>query len=221
MPGKTAGRCDGAADGPLLSTARRPNGAGAKRQRVDTVAAQDRGPLGRLRSLGRSALGLDMLLPDDFKVRMQSESVWRDTPVVDMALAHQEARPERSHLRFTLLQARSEADPAREHEHACFSARLGVSPDQLRCVSIFRDTLTDLDLSDTHAILVGGAGQYSVLDDLDDVRDFVSYIAWLASSDSTATLPVFASCFGFQALVMGMGARSLLTSPMRKWAPTR
>jgi GMP synthase (glutamine-hydrolysing) len=112
-----------------------------------------------------------------------------------------------------LLQARSEADPARGHEHACFAARLGVSPDQIRCVSIFQDTLSQVDLSATHAILVGGAGQYSVLDELDSVRQFVAYIAWLASSDTTESMPMFASCFGFQALVMGLGGEVIADEP--------
>mgnify|MGYP000669009141 CR=1 FL=1 len=144
---------------------------------------------------------------------MQSEPAWLDTPVTDMALARQGARADRAHLRFILVQARTEDDPARGHEHACFAARLGVSPDQVRCVSIFQDTLAEVDLSDTHAVLVGGAGQYSVLDDIAPVRDFVTYTAWLASSDRTATLPVFASCFGFQAMVMGLGGEVIADEP--------
>ncbi len=112
---------------------------------------------------------------------MQSEPTWLDQPVTDTASAHSEALPERAHLRFILVQARTEDDPARGHERACFAARLGVSPDQLDCVSIFADTLSEIDLSGVHGVLVGGAGQYSVLDDLGPVRDFVAYTAWHAT----------------------------------------
>lgn len=144
---------------------------------------------------------------------MQSEPTWLDQPVTDTASAHSEALPERAHLRFILVQARTEDDPARGHERACFAARLGVSPDQLDCVSIFADTLSEIDLSGVHGVLVGGAGQYSVLDDLGPVRDFVAYTAWLASSDQTASLPVFASCFGFQAMVLGLGGEVIADEP--------
>jgi GMP synthase (glutamine-hydrolysing) len=144
---------------------------------------------------------------------MQSEPSWLDQPVTDMASAHAEALPERAHLRFILVQARTADDPARSHEHACFAARLGVSPNQIDCVSIFEEELSELDLTGAHGVLVGGAGQYSVLDELDPVRDFVAYTAWLASSHQTASLPVFASCFGFQAMVMGLGGEVIADEP--------
>lgn len=126
-------------------------------------------------------------------------------PVTTLALAAEHALAERSGLRVTLIQARNADDPARDHEHACFAARMGLHPDQVACVSIFEVDLTTIDLDATDAVLVGGAGQYSVLDDLDSVRDFVRYTAWLATSDTTHDVPVFASCFGFQAMVLGMG----------------
>jgi len=123
------------------------------------------------------------------------------------------ARPERAGVSVTLIQARNADDPARNHEHACFAARMGLHPDQVVCVSIFESELTALDLSGTDAVLVGGAGQYSVLDALDPVRRFVDYVAWLSDSPETADLPVFASCFGFQAMVLGLGGTVIEDAP--------
>lgn len=125
--------------------------------------------------------------------------------VTTLESAEAQARPERAALRVTLIQARNADDPARTHEHACFAARMGLRPDQVHCVSIFEADLASLDLSATDAILVGGAGQYSVLDRLPAVEAFVAFVAGVATRPDTATLPMFASCFGFQALVKGLG----------------
>jgi len=104
-----------------------------------------------------------------------------------------------------LLQARNADDPAGMHEQACFAARMGLHPDQVQCVSIFERDLETLELAEVDALLVGGAGQYSVLDDLPAIQDFVRFLAFVATDPSTADLPMFASCFGFQALVLGLG----------------
>jgi GMP synthase (glutamine-hydrolysing) len=130
-----------------------------------------------------------------------------------MASATSTARPDRARVVAVLLQARNETDPAREHEHACFAARMGLHPDQVRCISIFDTDLSSLDLRSVDVVLVGGAGQYSVLDSMDAIRSFVDYTAWLATSPTTRELPVFASCFGFQALVLGLGGSVVQDEP--------
>ena len=127
--------------------------------------------------------------------------------------ASRDALPDRGGVRVTLLQARKDDDPARTHEHACFSARMGLHPDQVHCVSIFDTDLFTLDLHATDAILVGGAGQYSVLDDIPAIRRFVDFLAFVATDPSTSELPLFASCFGFQALVLGLGGTVIEDAP--------
>jgi GMP synthase (glutamine-hydrolysing) len=82
---------------------------------------------------------------------------------------------------------------------------MGLHPDQVQCVSIFDRALSSLNLAEVDALLVGGAGQYSVLDELPAVQRFVSFLAFVATDASTADLPMFASCFGFQGLVLGLG----------------
>lgn len=110
-------------------------------------------------------------------------------------------RPLPDSLRIVLLQARNPGDPAREAEHGCFARRIGVEPQRIEAVDIFEDSLDGALLRRTDCLLVGGAGQYSVLDELASIQRFCGYLAECAE----AGLPTFASCFGFQALVVGMG----------------
>lgn len=108
--------------------------------------------------------------------------------------------PDRA-LHFTLLQARNQGDPAREAEISCFAERLGLPPGRMRPVDVLRDPLDPGLYADTDVVLVGGAGEYSVLDDLPPIRRFVTFVAETAERG----FPMFASCFGFQALVLGLG----------------
>ncbi len=57
-------------------------------------------------------------------------------------------------------------------------------------------------LDDVDVLLVGGAGEFSVLDAYPPIRTFIDFLADTASAGKT---PVFASCFGFQALILGLG----------------
>jgi GMP synthase (glutamine-hydrolysing) len=104
--------------------------------------------------------------------------------------------------RLALLQARRESDPARKDEHAAFAARLGLPLDAVACVDILEATLDGRVLEGADGLLVGGAGEFSVLDSYDPIRRFVDFLAQTASE---GTIPIFASCFGFQALVLGLG----------------
>lgn len=104
-------------------------------------------------------------------------------------------------LRFTLLQARNADDPARIDEHNAFADRLGISAGRLRPVDILTRTLDQGLLEDTDVLLVGGSGEYSVLDDHPAVHRFIDFLCEVADTDQ----PMFASCFGFQALALGLG----------------
>jgi GMP synthase (glutamine-hydrolysing) len=104
-------------------------------------------------------------------------------------------------LRFLLLQARNPDDPVRNEEQQAFAKRLDVAEDQIIQADIFRDELSPQRLQDVDALLVGGAGEYSVLDDDDGVRACISLLTHAAEHG----FPTFGSCFGFQALVVGLG----------------
>ncbi len=104
-------------------------------------------------------------------------------------------------LRYTLLQARDAADLARDEEHAAFAARLSVDPSRIRCVDLLRTELTPGILDGSDALLVGGSGEYSVLDPLPSIRGFIDFLGEV----SVSGFPTFASCFGFQALALALG----------------
>jgi GMP synthase (glutamine-hydrolysing) len=103
--------------------------------------------------------------------------------------------------RFLLIQARAPGDPVRDEERACFAARLGVEDAAIEPVDALRGPIPSALLDDERPILVGGAGEYSVLDDTPEIRGFVAFIGAAARCGH----PMFASCFGFQALVLGLG----------------
>ncbi len=104
-------------------------------------------------------------------------------------------------LRFTLLQARNPEDPARDDEWRSFAARLAVRPQQLRQVDLLTETLDDRVLEGTDVLLVGGAGEYSLVHPTPAVERLVAFL----TEAGTGPVPIFASCFGFHALAVGLG----------------
>lgn len=112
-------------------------------------------------------------------------------------------------LRFTLLQARNPDDPVRAEERLCFATRLGVGVEQIRTVDIFTETLDGAVLDGSHALLVGGSGDYSVLDPLPQIGSFITFLA----EQAEAGFPTFASCFGFQAMAVGLGGEVIHDAP--------
>lgn len=104
-------------------------------------------------------------------------------------------------LQFTLLQARDAEDLARDEEHAAFAARLSVDPGQIHCVDLLKTVLTPGILEGRDALLVGGSGDYSVLDPHPSIQRFVDFLGEVCALG----FPTFASCFGFQALALALG----------------
>ena len=104
-------------------------------------------------------------------------------------------------LEFTLLQARNVGDPVREEERAAFAERLGIEVEQIHPVNILTEDLHSEVLEGSDALLVGGAGEYSVCEPVPGVRRMIDFLGETAESG----FPVFASCFGFQSLVTALG----------------
>jgi len=87
-------------------------------------------------------------------------------------------------------------------ERAVFANRLGVELEQIEsCVLVGREVTWQMAAKDVDAVLVGGSGAYSVVDELPWVQAFLRTLAGLAENK----VPVFASCFGFQGLVLALG----------------
>jgi len=104
-------------------------------------------------------------------------------------------------IRYTLLQARNAGDFVREEERACFAARLEVEPSRIRTVDVLSEPLDARLWDESDVLLVGGSGEYSVLDDVPPVRRFIDFLG----ETTEQNVPLFASCFGFQALVVALG----------------
>ena len=108
---------------------------------------------------------------------------------------------ERKDLRFLLLQARRPDDRVRGEEQQAFAGRLDVDLEQVDGFDIFQEDFDMARSREYDAVLVGGAGEYGVLDGHPRVDAMVSHLVALTEAGH----PIFASCFGFQALVKGLG----------------
>jgi len=109
-------------------------------------------------------------------------------------------------LRFALLQARRAGDSTAADERAAFAARLGVDESSVRCVDVLSTPLGADTVAGVDAVLVGGAGEFSVLDQLQPIQHFIDFLSRVADGQH-GYLPLFASCFGYQALVLGLGGQ--------------
>jgi GMP synthase (glutamine-hydrolysing) len=110
---------------------------------------------------------------------------------------------------FLLLQVRNPNDLAKREEHFAFAKRLEIDVEQLISVDILRDDLS-MDMALEHrAIFVGGAGEFSVLDKEDCIFRFIDFLGEAVE----ANFPLFASCFGFQAMVLSLGGEVVKDVP--------
>ena len=113
-------------------------------------------------------------------------------------------------VKYTLIQARNDGDIAKPEEHQAFAERLGISVEQIQPLDIFSDDMSIDAIQDTDAVLVGGSGEYSVLDEHPKVKEFIDFLGLITTTD----IPMFASCFGFQALVLALGGE-IIKAPDR------
>ncbi len=98
-----------------------------------------------------------------------------------------------SPLHILLIQARSEGDPMAEHELEAFSARCELPTDAFDIFNVATDDRDDFDLQGFDAVMVGGSGDFSLVDGgFDWHGDFLDLMRHLLE----ASIPTFASCFG-------------------------
>ena len=88
------------------------------------------------------------------------------------------------------------------HEHDCFARTLGVNRDQIAVHSLLQGAPSSRALEEAGALLVGGSGQFSVLDNDAWVKGFIDFLSDVVVNQRK---PTFASCFGFQGLVLAGG----------------
>jgi GMP synthase (glutamine-hydrolysing) len=113
-------------------------------------------------------------------------------------------------MRFRLLQARQQSDPVLHEEREAFAFQLGVDVDTIAPYDLlthrshFEDVTADVDI-----VLVGGSGDFSVLDDEPWLPAFFDTLKDLAVHQ----FPTFCSCFGFQGMVVALGGQIVRNSP--------
>ena len=108
-------------------------------------------------------------------------------------------------LQYLLLQVRNDDDPMRSQEQATFVEALGCESSQLASWNLL-DGGPERDLLDvSDIVLVGGSGHYSA------ASDGVWLDRALASLQQIYELrkPMFASCWGFQALARALGGKTI------------
>ncbi len=96
-------------------------------------------------------------------------------------------------------------DPAATHERDAFARVLGVDTRHVVPWDVLAGIPTESELRAADCVLVGGAGDFGVGDAASQpwLADFIGVMGRLTAMD----VPVFASCFGFQALVVACGGR--------------
>jgi GMP synthase (glutamine-hydrolysing) len=106
-------------------------------------------------------------------------------------------------MRILILQIRNPGDPMIEAEIMAFAQTLGRDPEEITVSTLLLDPPRERDLKPYDLLLIGGSGDYSVTRDdvwmepaLDCLRGAV-----------TSGKPLFASCFGFQAIAQALGGQ--------------
>ena len=107
----------------------------------------------------------------------------------------------RTRLRLALLQIRSQEIPLRQ-EQSCFIERCRVARRQFRFLNLTEEPeIRWRDVEDAHAVLIGGAGAYSVTHNHPFTEPLREVILRLIDEDR----PVFGSCWGHQFLAEMLG----------------
>lgn len=103
-------------------------------------------------------------------------------------------------LQYLLLQVRNEDDPMRGQEVRCFARALDCSTDQIRILDLLAGAPTISELNSVDVVLLGGSGDYSVVEGGDWFRPAAAAMHELYVLEK----PTFASCWGFQALARAL-----------------
>ncbi len=111
-------------------------------------------------------------------------------------------------MNVLLLQIRKPEDPMRLNEVGAFAQAIDMTPDQINTADLIHSPPTRQALQCADIILIGGAGDYSVPEGgqwLDRALDTMRSLY-------AKRKPVFASCWGFQAMAEALGGSVLTES---------
>ena len=106
-------------------------------------------------------------------------------------------------MNILLMHARDADDPILEHEYECFLERSGLGPESFTRFNLTSGEPIDGSLLEgASCVMVGGSGAYSL--SKGGVYWYEPMLA-LMREIVDRKVPMFASCFGFQALVVALG----------------
>jgi GMP synthase (glutamine-hydrolysing) len=105
-------------------------------------------------------------------------------------------------IRIRLLQVR-DREAILEEERASFLARCGLRQEQLLHTNVLREMPSATLLDDVDAVLIGGAGAYSVT----QTFPWTAALIALCRACAERELPLFGSCWGHQFIARAFGGR--------------
>lgn len=110
--------------------------------------------------------------------------------------------PTYDRLRVRLIQIRERPAVIAE-EQASFRARTGLPPEQFAVSNVLVDRLTPALLDDVDAVMIGGAGAYSVTDTFAWTAGLID----LCHTCADRRTPLFGSCWGHQFVARAFGGQ--------------
>ncbi|MEX0599414.1 MAG: type 1 glutamine amidotransferase [Rhodothermales bacterium] len=110
--------------------------------------------------------------------------------------------PDLNDVRILLVQARSARDIVIQ-EQECFQERCRIRLEQIRTVNVLSDRLDEEALGRADALMIGGAGEFSAVDDYPWMAEMLE----LVRMAYRRRLPTFGSCWGHQIIARALGGR--------------
>lgn len=108
--------------------------------------------------------------------------------------------PEYDRLRVRLIQIRAR-EAVRAEEQASFRERARLDTEQLVVTSALTESLTASLLDDVDAVMIGGAGAFSVTETFDWTQPLID----LCQACADCEMPLFGSCWGHQFVARAFG----------------
>ncbi len=106
--------------------------------------------------------------------------------------------------KIALIQVRNPGDPMRLHELECFARQTGLPLDSFLAVNITEESIPSELLRRCDVLMLGGSGDFSFVTKPPPRRDELFELLQKAID---TRFPTFASCFGFQAVVVLLGGK--------------